>query len=131
MSAQTQEEILTRRADLARARLLAVVDELDRKRHKLSHPLQLVARTSVKPIPIAIVGAAAAIAIGVLGFVIARSARKKQQQQRRWLIRRQPPEPSFWSDVANRTAKALTAFALVEAGKRAIRGSLRANAQRQ
>ena len=129
MSAQTQEEILTRRADLARARLLAVVDELDRKRHKLSHPLQLVARTSVKPIPIAIVGAAAAIAIGVLGFVIARSARK--QQQRRWLFRGQPTEPSFWSDVANRTAKALTAFALVEAGKRAIRGSLRANAQRQ
>ncbi len=124
MNPQTQEEILTRRAILARERLLAVVDELDRKRHAAARPLQLAAQVSKQPLPRALLGAAALVAIGAIGFVVA--SRRTRRRQRRMLMKPRSPAPSFWREVANRTAKALTAFVLIETGKKAIREALRA-----
>ena len=126
MNDKTQEEILTRKANLARERLLAVVDELDRKRHNIAHPIQLVSRKLPPPAAIAAIGAASLVAIGAIGFVIARLTakarqppplRKRLQQQ----FKRQPPPPSFWADIGSRTAKALIAFTLIEVGKLVIR----------
>ncbi len=127
MKTETQEESLTRRAVLARERLLAVVDELDRKRHSLAHPMQLVTRRPSASVVTSgkFLAAAALVAAGSIAFMVIARQKAKKKQARRFFQRR-PPEPSFWADVASRAAKALTAFALIEAGKRAIRLAERA-----
>lgn len=114
-----EEEILVRRARLTRERLLAVVDELDRKRHAVSHPMKLIANSAPPPATIASIAAAAIFAVGTIGYLVARSRRKRQR-----FFLRQPPPPSFVGDVASRTAKALLTFALVQAGKYALENVL-------
>jgi hypothetical protein len=117
---KTIEEILTRKATLARDRLLAVVDELDRKRHNLAHPMKLVSRQMPEPISLAALGAAALIAIGAVGYVVAKLNKRKERKMRRTLpklFQRTPPPPSFLEDVGSRTSRALLTFGLVEAGK--------------
>jgi hypothetical protein len=124
---KTQEEILVRKANLARERLLAVVDELDRKRHNLAHPVKLVSRNfhMPQPVSIAALGGAALFAIGTIGFVVARLNARKARQARahplRKLMEKQLPQRSFWADVGNRTAKALITFGLIEVGKLGMR----------
>ncbi len=119
MNEKTQEEILTRKANLARNRLLEVVDALDRKRHNLAHPMKLVARQLPQPASMVALGAGALVAIGAIGFVVAKV--KARPPPRRKLFERPPPPPTFFGAVASRTLKALLVFALVEAGKLGIR----------
>ncbi|MDP2272015.1 MAG: hypothetical protein Q8K32_14845 [Archangium sp.] len=142
MSTPTREEILERRATLARERLLAVVDELDRKRHEfahdIAHPRQLVSEQLAKRLmpkldaaagTIAAISGTVLIAGGAIGYLV---YRRNHTWSRRLLARlpRPQPKPSFWGDVFSRSAKALLAFGLVQGLKYAIReGAKRANAQ--
>lgn len=125
MNDKTQEEILVRKAKLARERLLDVVDQLDRKRHNLQHPLKLVSKHLPEPATAVAIGAAALIAIGAIGFAAAKlSARRKPA--RRTLFERQPPRPGVWADIASHTARALLIYGLVEAGKYGVRRTINA-----
>ena len=142
MSTPTQEEILERRATLARERLLAVVDELDRKRHEfthdIAHPGQLVSDQIVKRLlprlnaaagTIAAISGTVLLAGGAIGYAI---YRRNHTWSRRLLARLPKPQkkPSFWGDVFSRSAKALLTFGIVQGLKYAIReGAKRANAQ--
>ena len=140
MSTPTQEDILERRATLARERLLAVVDELDRKRHEfthdIAHPRQIVTNQLAKRImprldaaagTIAAISGTVLLAGGVVGYAL---YRRNNTWSRRLLARLPRPQkkPSFWGDVFSRSAKALLTFGLVQGLKYAIReGARRAN----
>lgn len=124
MNEKTQEEILTRRGNLARERLLAVVDALDRKRHNIADPLKRVARQLPAPASMAVIGAGALLAIGAIGLVVAKV--NARPPPRRKLFERRPPPPTFFGEVAGRTLKALLIFALVEAGKIGVRRAVNA-----
>ena len=82
MNDKTQEEILVRKANVVRERLLSVVDELDRKRHNLAHPMQLVSGKLPQPISVTAMSALGLIAIGTIGYVAARLSAKKKPPRR-------------------------------------------------
>ncbi len=141
MSTPTQEEILERRATLARERLLLVVDELDRKRHEfthvIAHPGQIVSDQLAKRLlprfeaaagTIAAISGAVLLVGGVIGYAV---HRRNHTWSRRLLARLPKPQkkPSFWGDVFSRSAKALLTFGIVQGLKYAIReGAKQANA---
>lgn len=132
MSTLNQEEILERKATLARERLLAVVDELDRKRHEfahdIAHPGQVVSdRLALRLRPLAeqwqmIAGVSGAVllAAGGIGYAV---YRRNHTWSRRLMARIPKPQkkPSFWGDVFTRSAKALITFGLVQGLKYALR----------
>lgn len=123
MKPNGEEDRLLKQADLSRARLLAVVDLLDQKRDELTHPLRLLKKQlphlSREPIVYIALGVAAFTAIGAASYFGAKNKRRPPLQLRSPIERRRP-EPSFWGEVAGRTAKALMTFALTRAGKAAI-----------
>ena len=142
MSPPNQEELLERRATLARERLLVVVDELDRKRHEfahdIAHPSQIVSDQLAKRLmpkldaaagTLAAISGTVLIAGGVIGYAV---YRRNHTWSRRLMARLPKPQkkPSFWGDVFSRSARALLTFGLVQGLKYAIReGAKRANAQ--
>ncbi len=106
----TPTEDLERQADIARARLLKVVDALDAKRHDIKHDIKTVhgvassAHNLVSELTIPIGAAAAgasALALSAIG-----AARKS------WLS----PKP-VWSTVLRNSGMSLLAFALIETTK--------------
>lgn len=119
MNDKTRQEMLVHQADQVRERLLLVVDELDRKRHDLAHPVRTLRRQLPPPIAIAVLGAAALITVGTVGYFVTHRIAKRRRARR--VVLHAPGKPTFWSEVGTRTARALISFALIEAGKLAIR----------
>jgi hypothetical protein len=134
MKPTSEEDRLLKQADLSRARLLAVVDLLDQKREELTHPMRMISKQLPRePIVYLALGLAAFTAISAFSYFGARKKRVAPVRLRSPIERRRPPQ-SFWGDVANRSAKALTTFAMTRAGKAAINrasGRLSAQALRQ
>ncbi len=114
MNTLTQQNLLEEKATLARERLLAVVDELDRKRHALSHPVELVKSQLPEPVWLVAGGVAAITFVATIAEVVVKARAKRRPLFR---VERTPPEPRFFEDVATRTGKALLTFALVQLGK--------------
>jgi hypothetical protein len=90
MSLDIEEQTLVRRADLARARLLAVVDQLDRKRASireslnelndtLEHPMKMVTNRLPAPSLVIAVGAAGLFVAGTLGYLVIKRQRQKSK----------------------------------------------------
>jgi hypothetical protein len=125
MNSINQEDTLVKRADLARARLLAVVDLLDRKRELVTdsfkHPMQVVARRMPEPAVTIVLGVAAVAAVSALGYLI---AKRRKERERFELFKQVPPPPSFWGEVARGAARTLITFALVQGGKKVLREQL-------
>lgn len=120
MKPTSEEDRLLKQADLSRARLLAVVDLLDQKRDELTHPLRLISkRMPREPIVYIALGVAAFTLASAMSYFSSKKNARASPRVRRRVDRRAPPQ-SFWGEVASRTAKALTTFALTRAGKRAI-----------
>lgn len=116
MNSQLQQRILEERATRARDRLLAVVDQLDRKRHALSHPLRLVKSQLPQAVWLVAGGVAAVTIVATIAAVMA-----KARAKRRPLVRLERElHPRFVEDVGTRTAKALLTFAFVQVGKAVI-----------
>jgi len=115
---ENQEELLRRKADQVRNRLLDVVDELDRRRHELTdHPADLVVSRIPQKVWIGAAVAGALLVVSVTGATIAAVRRKNK---RVLYIKRAPPPPSFAGDVVSRAGRALATMLLVQLGKRAF-----------
>lgn len=119
MNSQLQQRILEEKATRARERLLAVVDQLDRKRHALSHPLRLVKSQLPQAVWLVAGGVAAVTIVATIAAVMA-----KARAKRRPLVRLER-HPRFVEGVGTRTAKALLTFALVQVGKTVIERGVR------
>ena len=120
MKLDQEEDRLTKQADLSRARLLAVVDLLDQKREELTHPMRMIKKQlPQEPLVYITLGLAVLTAVSAVSYFGARKRRHTPFRLRSPIERRQPP-PSFWGEVASRSAKALTTFGLTRAGKLAI-----------
>lgn len=72
---EEQREILERRANLIRARLLRTIDALDHRRHQISE-IRKRARSAVVPVAIALLGAGA-LAVGAV--FVARAAIRRRR----------------------------------------------------
>lgn len=111
MNTTTQEEILERRAALVRERLLTVVDELDRKRHNLTAPVQLAANVKIpKPAFVAVLAGAGVAAVAAIAFAISRLRARTPLQRRASDLPR-------GAGIARSAAKILLSFAAVQGGK--------------
>lgn len=115
MNTQRQQEILEQKATLARERLLAVVDELDRKRHALTHPLRLIQKRLPDPAWLVFGGVAAFAGVATIATVVVRVRAKRRRQL--FYVEPRRVQPSFSDDVGTRAAKALITFSLVQLGK--------------
>lgn len=126
MNPQTEQNLLEHRATLARQRLLAVVDELDKKRHALSHPVKLLKKQLPDTAYLVAGGIAALTGVAAIATLVVRARAKRRRELRaRFRIERGPPQPSFPADVGARVAKALLTFGLVQLGKALINARLR------
>ena len=119
-----QAEILERKANVARSRLMRTIDALDRRRHHLVAVGENIERAAIP---------AGAITVGVvaLGTVAAyaahRASVKRHQNAWRNVLARTfapPPRPSFFAEAGRKVALALITLAIQEVGKRAIHGPL-------
>lgn len=123
MRAKDDEATLRRKADEVRARLLDVVDELDRRRHAFTHPLKTMRarRAPIEPVWYAAGGAAAVLGFSLVASATAKSrARRKRSQRMRKYVRVDMTPPTWWEDAASRAGRALMTFALVQLGKAAM-----------
>lgn len=119
MTPEERERMLLRKADQVRHRLLDVVDEIDRRRHELTHPGEVLARRLPRPEPWAIAAAAAAGVI-VASLVGAGMAKRRRRRRKVLYVARAPPPPTFSGDVLSRVGRALATFGLVQLGKSAL-----------
>lgn len=120
MRAKDDEATLRRKADEVRARLLEVVDELDRRRHAFAHPFKTMRarRAPMEPVWYAAGGAAAVLGFSLVASATAKArARRKRSRRMRKFVRVDMTPPSFLEDVAEKAGRALMTFALVQLGK--------------
>ncbi len=120
-----QAEILERKADVARSRLLRTIDALDKRRHHVVAVGEEIER-AVLP--------AGAIAVGVvvLGSAAAYAAHRSSVKRYRnaWgnvfarAFAPPPPRPSFFAEAARKMALSLAMLAVQELGKRALHQAL-------
>lgn len=118
MNPTDDEASLRKKADEVRARLLEVVDELDRRRHSFAHPMKTVRAMPIEPVWYAMGAAAALLGFSLVGVLTAKSRRRNRRMRK--LVRIETQPPTFSEDVASRAGRALAAFALVQLGKRAM-----------
>lgn len=130
MNTQNEQEILEERATRARERLLAVVDQLDRKRHALAHPVTLMKKQLPDAAYLVAGGIAAVAGLAAVATVVARARAKRRRELRtRFRIDPTPPPPGFTADVGRRAARALITFGLVQLGKTLITRAMKASAE--
>ena len=120
-----QTEILERKANVARSRLMRTIDALDRRRHHVVAVGENIERAAIP---------AGAIAVGVVAlgsaaaYAAHRASLKRHQNAWRNVIARAftppPARPSFFAEAARKVALALTMLAVQEVGKRAVRRAL-------
>lgn len=126
MNSQNQEDILLRKANRVRARLLSVVDELDRKRHELSHPVKLVQRKVPRQVWVAAAVGAGLLVTGLVVASVRSSARRRRQNADSFPFGDRPEQPrELATDVTTRAARALLTFGLIQLGKVAIKKATR------
>src|SRR5215218_8357105 len=114
MKLDGEEDRLMKQADLSRARLVAVVDLLDQKREELTHPMRLIKkRLPQEPIVYITLGLAAFTATWAISYFATKKKRPPPVHLRSPIERRRP-RPSFWGEVASRSAKALMIFAMTQ-----------------
>lgn len=108
-SAQRDEDVLAQQANEARNRLFEVVDELDRRRHRVEKPL--------KP-ALVLIGVAAALALGALALkFFARPKSRWRGQPRSLLVKLLGELAMSGSSVAIGTAGQLMRRTLLPAGR--------------
>ena len=128
MNTQNEQEILEEKATRARERLLAVVDQLDRKRHQFAHPVNLVKKQLPDTAYLVAGGIAAVAGLAAVATVVVRARAKRRRELRtRFRIERTPPPPGFTTEVGGRAARALITFGLVQLGKTLITRAMKAS----
>lgn len=130
MNTRNEQEILEEKATRARERLLAVVDQLDRKRHQLSHPMNLVKKQLPDAAYLVAAGIAAVTGLAAVATVVVRARAKRRRELRtRFRIERTPPLPGFTAEVGGRAARALITFGLVQLGKTVLTRAMKASSE--
>lgn len=108
-SAQRDEDVLAQQANEARNRLFEVVDELDRRRHRVEKPL--------KP-ALVLIGVAAALAVGALALkFFARPRARRHSQAQTLLVKMLGQLAMSGSSMAIGTAGQLMRRMLLPAGR--------------
>jgi hypothetical protein len=120
-----QAEILERKANVVRSRLMRTIDALDRRRHHVVAVGEEIERAALP---------AGAIAVGVIAlgsaaaYAAHRSSVKRYQNAWRNVLARAvsppPPRRSFFAEAARKVALGLTMLAVQELGKRAVHHAL-------
>jgi hypothetical protein len=121
-----QAEILERKANVVRSRLMRTIDALDRRRHRAVATTEHLERAAA-PVA-AMVFALLTVGSGVAYVAHRASVRRHRNAWRNLLARRlapsRPARPSFFAEAARRAALALIMIAVQELGKRAVRHAL-------
>jgi hypothetical protein len=120
-----QAEILERKANVARSRLMRTIDALDRRRHHVVEVGENIERAALPAGAIAI----SVVALGsAAAYAAHRSSVKRHQNAWKNVFARAfappPPRPSFFADAARKVALGLIMLAIQEVGKRAVHRAL-------
>ena len=122
-----KRDLLERKANIARERILQTLDALDRRRHAvvdIGTRATLLGRRFALPLGAAL--GASWVAAGVLIFALhRRRERALRHSPRYWLARAtQPPKPSFAVETLKRVVSATLVAVTSEIARRMVRRSL-------
>jgi hypothetical protein len=104
LGTEEARELLERRANVARSRLLRTVDELDDRRHRLAENVSAFERSVKHYAPLVGAAAAAITGFAAVVFIVRRRRQPQGALARARLLLAPPPESSVVSDALKKAA---------------------------